>query len=217
MSAARFITLEGGEGTGKSTQLDILGSALEAAGLEVVRTREPGGAPGAEEIRKLLVQGAPGRWDGMTEALLHFAARREHLIATVWPALERGAWVISDRFADSTMAYQGHGHGLGRPAIEALYVQVVGDFRPDLTMILDIEPEAGLARAAGRPGQAGGAKDDRYERMGLDFHRRLREGFLDIARREPERCVVVDAAQPPEIVSAAILDAVRNRLAPPGL
>ncbi len=217
VNGGRFITLEGGEGSGKSTQLDMLGPALEQAGLDVVRTREPGGAPGAEEIRNLLVHGAPGRWDGMTEALLHFAARREHLTAIVWPVLERGAWVISDRFADSTMAYQGFGHDLGRVVIEALYDQVVGEFRPDLTVILDMEPEAGLARAAQRAGTAKGVKDDRYERMGLDFHRRLREGFLDIARREPDRCILVDAAQSPEVVSAAILDAVRDRLAPPGL
>ena len=216
-SSGRFVTLEGGEGGGKSTQARRLAAALEGAVGEILLTREPGGSPGAEQIRGLLVDGEVHRWDAITETFLHFAARRDHLVNTVQPALARGAWVISDRFADSTMAYQGYGHGLGRAAIESLYVQVVGDFQPDLTVILDMEPEAGLARAAQRAGAIRGAKDDRYERMGLDFHRRLREGFLDIARREPKRCVVVDGAQPPAAVSAAILDAVRDRLAPPGL
>ncbi len=211
MSRQRLITLEGGEGAGKSTQAELLAAALEGAGLDVVLTREPGGAPGAEEIRKLLVDGEPGRWDGVTEALLHFAARREHLVRTVFPALDRGAWVVSDRFADSTMAYQGYGHGLDRALIARMYAEVVGDFHPGLTIILDLPAEAGLARAGERA--AGGT---RYERMGLDFHRRLRDGFLEIARGDAARCAVVDATSGVEEVSAAINAIVRERLAPPG-
>jgi dTMP kinase len=196
----RFISFEGGEGAGKSTQIRLLVDALAARGLDVIATREPGGSPGAEEIRRLLVSGDPGRWDGVTEALLHFAARRDHLARTVWPALDAGRWVVTDRFADSTMAYQGYGHGLGREPIERLYAVAVGDFAPDLTLILDIPVEAGLDRTQGRTGG-----EDRYERMDREFHRRLRDGFLDIAAREPGRCVVIDAARPVEAVQADML------------
>ncbi len=206
---AKFITLEGGEGAGKSTHVERLCEALLGAGIRVTATREPGGAPGAEQIRELLVNGETGRWDGMTEALLHFAARREHLVRTVRPALARGDWVVSDRFADSTMAYQGYGLGLGREPIEALYAATVGDLRPDLTIILDLAVESGLARASAR-----GTGGTRYERMDIGFHQRLRDGFLDIARREPERCVVVDAERDKEAVSRAVIAAVRERLKP---
>jgi dTMP kinase len=199
----RFISFEGGEGAGKSTQIRLLVDALAARGLDVIATREPGGSPGAEEIRRLLVSGDPGRWDGVTEALLHFAARRDHLARTVWPALDAGRWVVTDRFADSTMAYQGYGHGLGREPIERLYAVAVGDFAPDLTLILDIPVEAGLDRTQGRTGG-----EDRYERMDREFHRRLRDGFLDIAAREPGRCVVIDAARPVEAVQADMLATV---------
>ena len=203
----KFITLEGGEGTGKSTQALLLAGHLERAGIDALVTREPGGAPGAEEIRKLLVEGAPGRWDAISETLLHFTARREHLEQTVVPAIARGQWVISDRFADSTMAYQGYGLGVGRQAVEALYRIVVGAFAPDLTIILDLAPELGLERSRG--GQTG---EDRYERMDEAFHRRLREGFLDIARREPERCAVIKADGAMEEVEAKILATVGERL-----
>jgi dTMP kinase len=207
VARGRFITLEGGEGAGKSTQIRLLAESLRDDGRSVMTTREPGGSPGAERIRGLLVEGATDRWDAVSEALLHFAARRDHLVRAVWPALDRGEWVISDRFADSTMAYQGYGLGLGRELIENLYARAVGDFRPDLTLILDLPAEQGLARAGSRA--AGGT---RYERMGVDFHRRLREGFLDIARREPDRCVVVDATPAVEAVAKAIIDLVRERL-----
>ncbi|MGQ9370300.1 dTMP kinase [Azospirillum sp. A39] len=203
----RFITLEGGEGAGKSTQVRLLADALAACGVAVVTTREPGGSPGAEEIRRLLVSGDTGRWGGLTEALLHTAARRDHLERTVWPALDAGRWVLCDRFADSTMAYQGYGLGLGREPVEALQRVALGGFRPDLTVILDLAVEQGLTRTHARRGG-----EDRYERMDLAFHERLREGFRDIARREPERCVVIDAAHPVEAVQAAILDAVTRRL-----
>ncbi len=205
MDGGKFITLEGGEGAGKSTQLGVLAKFLRARGLEVLATREPGGAPGADAVRRLLVEGAPERWDATSEALLHFAARRAHLVDTVWPALAAGSWVLSDRFADSTMAYQGYGHGLGREPVEALYRMVVGDFAPDMTLILDLPPEAGLARAAGRRG----SRETRYERMALDFHERLRQGYLDIARRDPQRCVVVDATRP----VAAVRDDIQRLVA----
>lgn len=203
----RFITLEGGEGAGKSTQIGRLKAWLEGRGYEVAATREPGGAPGAEMIRKLLVEGPVERWDGTTEALLHFAARREHLRSTVWPALKKGAWVVSDRFADSTMAYQGYGHGADRAMLGELYDIAVGDFRPDLTLILDLPIEIGLARAARRRGT-----ETRYESLPVDFHARVRAGFLEIARHSPERCAVIDAAGDVEATAAAIARSVAERL-----
>jgi dTMP kinase len=206
MSKGRFITFEGGEGAGKSTQVGRLAAALREAGHDVLETREPGGSPAAEEIRELLVHGEVTRWDGVTEALLHFAARREHLVQTVWPALESGQWVLCDRFADSTMAYQGYGHGLGRESIETLYDLVVGQFHPDITMILDLPVEEGLRRAAQRRDGA-----TRYERMDTAFHERLREGFKDIARREPERCVLIDASRPVEQVQGDIRRVLTSR------
>lgn len=207
MRKGRFITFEGGEGAGKSTQLQLLAVALRRAGRDVVITREPGGSTGAEQIRRLLVEGAPGSWDAMTEALLHIAARRDHLRSTVWPALAAGRWVLCDRFSDSTVAYQGYGHGLGREVVEALQASAIGGFAPDLTIIFDLAPAEGLRRAGGR-----GGVEDRYERMDLSFHERLRAGFLDIARRHPERCVVVDAAQDLEVVRVAVFSAVLARL-----
>lgn len=206
MTRGKFITLEGGEGSGKSTQIRLLAQALEAVGIAVTVTREPGGSPSAEQIRALLVDGEVGRWDPLSEALLHYAARREHLRHTVLPALAGGRWVLCDRFADSTMAYQGYGHGLGRDVIAALHAAVVGDLAPDLTLILDLPVDAGLARAASR----GGA--DRYERMDRAFHERLRAGFLDIARREPARCAVIDAGLAADRVQAAIAAVVGDRL-----
>ena len=209
MPRGKFITFEGGEGAGKSTQVVRLGDALEGRGVTVVRTREPGGTPAAERIRDLLLDPQGYDWQPMTEALLHFAARREHLSTTIEPALERGDWVISDRFADSTMAYQGHGLGLGRDAIGKLYDISIGAFRPDLTVILDLSAEDGMARARAR-----GAGLDRYESMDLDFHRRLREGFLEIAQREPDRCVVIDANGDVDSVRRDILNVVESRLGP---
>jgi len=202
----RFITIEGGEGAGKSTQAERLGRALRARGLSVLCTREPGGSPGAEAVRRLLVDGDPGRWDAMTEALLHFAARRDHAVRVIAPALARGDWVICDRFVDSTMAYQGYAQGLGREAVERLAALVVPDLAPDLTLILDLAPEVGLARAHAR------GVENRYERMDPAFHVRLRDAFLDIARREPERCAVIDAAAAPDRVHRAVLAAVEARL-----
>ena len=204
----RFITLEGGEGAGKSTQIARLGEWLRNRGREVIATREPGGSPGAELVRKLLVEGPVDRWDGPTEALLHFAARRDHLRATVWPALKRGAWVVSDRFADSTVAYQGYGHGVDRGLLNRLYNIAVGDFVPDLTIVLDLPVETGLKRAAARRGT-----ETRYESLAIEFHRHVRAGFLEIAAGDPRRCVVVDATRSVEDIAAEIARAVGERLA----
>ena len=205
----RFITLEGGEGAGKSTQIRLLADRLRGKGLAVQTTREPGGAPGAEAIRKLLVAGEPGRWTPMTETLLHFAARSDHLARTINPARAQGIWVISDRFADSTRAYQGAGQGIEPDVVASLYDLTVGADGPDLTLILDLPVEVGLKRAAGR-----GGAEDRYERMGIAFHQTLRAGFLSIAQAEPGRCVVIDADAPVELVSERIWAAVCDRLAP---
>lgn len=211
MARGRFITLEGGEGAGKTTQIRRLAATLGERGIVVTTTREPGGSPGAEQIRRLLVEGAPDRWDAMTEALLHVAARRDHLRAVVTPALGAGRWVVSDRFADSTVAYQGYGHGLGREVVDRLHAIAIEGVRPDLTLILDLPVEKGLARAGARAGA-----ETRYEDMDRAFHERLRAGFLDIARSDPARCVVIDADRPEEAVAAAVLAAVESRLGLPG-
>lgn len=203
----RFITLEGGEGAGKSTQVARLKEWVEKRGHKCIATREPGGAPGAEMIRKLLVEGPVERWDGVTEALLHFAARREHLRTTVLPAIKSGTWVVCDRFADSTMAYQGYGHGIDRAMLGTLYDIAVGDFRPDLTLILDLPVETGLKRAAQRRGT-----ETRYESLPRDFHERVHQGFLDIAKADPERCIVIDATAGIDEIAQAIADAVTKHL-----
>lgn len=212
----RFITFEGGEGAGKSTQIRLLAQALEARGQRVVTTREPGGAPGAEAVRALLVTGDTGRWDPVAETLLHYAARRDHLIRTVRPALDAGAWVLSDRFNDSTLAYQGFGQGMARCDLDALYALVAKGLRPDMTFILDLPVAVGLARAGHRNGPAATGNEDRYERMGTDFHDRLRAGFLSIAAAEPDRCAVIDATGGVEAVHAAILAALDARTARAG-
>jgi dTMP kinase len=201
----RFITLEGGEGAGKSTQAKRLAAALARLGIEALVTREPGGSPGAEDIRALLVEGAPGRWDPLTETLLVYAARADHVARTIGPALLADKWVVCDRFSDSTFAYQGVGRGIDRETIRRIDSAVLDDFKPDFTLMLDLDAQTGLGRARAR----GGA--DRFERFGLDFHERLRQAFLDIARRHGERCVVIDARGDEEVVAAAILDAVRRR------
>lgn len=209
MSRARFITLEGGEGAGKSTQAKLLAEKLEQRGHEVLLTREPGGSDGAEAIRQLLVEGDTDRWTPLTETLLHFAARADHLARTVRPALEAGKWVICDRFIDSTMAYQGMTQGLGLDPIHRLSALVIGDDMPALTLVLDLPIEMGLSRAKGRAG-----KEDRYERMGLDFHQRLRSAFQTLTQAYPERCMLVDAAFDVDMVAAQIWGAVSSRLNP---
>ena len=176
MARGRFITFEGGEGAGKSTQVRRLASRLAASGLEVVTTREPGGSPGAETIRDIVLKGAADRWSPVTETLLMYAARRDHIERVIRPALERGAWVVCDRFADSTRAYQGAAGGTAPELIGALERHVLEDIRPDLTLVFDLPPEAGLARAEARAGA-----EMRFESKGLAFHQRLRDGFLAIA------------------------------------
>ncbi len=205
----RFITFEGGEGAGKSTQVGRLAERLRERGLEVVTTREPGGSPGAELLRDILVKGSTDRWSPMTEALLMYAGRRDHLERVIRPALERGAWVISDRFADSTRAYQGAGGGVDLAFVEDLDRWIVGDDQPDLTLIFDLPVELGLERAFGRD-----MFEARFEAKGLAFHQRLREGFQAIAAREPERCVLVDAAGEIDAVTARVWSAIESRLAP---
>jgi len=210
VTQGRFITFEGGEGAGKSTQLRRLAARL-APGREVVATREPGGSPGAESIRDLLVNGAADRWSPVTETLLMYAARRDHVERVITPALARGAWVVCDRFADSTRAYQGAAGGTDPLLISSLETYVLAGVRPDLTLILDLPTEAGLARAGGR-----GDAESRFESKGLAFHERLRAAFLDIARAEPDRCAVIDAAQDEDTVAAAVWEAVGARLHPDG-
>lgn len=199
----RFITFEGGEGSGKSTQTGRLVEALTARGMEVVRTREPGGSPGAEDIRALALNGAADRWSAMTETLLMYASRSDHLERTIRPALERGAWVVCDRFADSSRAYQGAGGGVDMAFIEAMDAAVVGETQPDLTLIFDLPVELGLERALAR-----GGADLRFETKGLAFHQRLRDGFRRIAEVHPDRCRVIDAAGVPDVVFERVWAAV---------
>ncbi len=202
----RFITFEGGEGTGKSTQAKRLGERLKADGIGVVITREPGGSFGAEEIRALIVEGEPGRWAPLTETLLIFAARTDHLNRTIKPALATGQWVISDRFTDSTYAYQGAGRGLDPATIAVLDAAATTSFRPDLTFILDLPVERGLARARARLGPHA-----RFERFDDAFHDRMRAWFCALPAREPERCVLIDASRDIEVVSDEIWQAVVGR------
>lgn len=206
----KFITFEGGEGSGKSTQIGFLTEALKAYGLEVVRTREPGGTPGGEKIRSLLVNGDTDLWRPLSEALLNYAARFEHVSRVIVPALERGAWVLSDRFSDSTLAYQGYAHALDRETIARLHRLVLGPFEPDLTLIMDIPVDVGLARARAR-----GDGEDRYERMDEAFHHRLRDGFLDIARKNIARCAIIDGEPGVGDVQRAIRAVVQSRFGVP--
>ena len=182
-------------------------TALARAGIPAQRTREPGGSAGAEAIRRLLLDGADERWDAVGEALLFYAARRDHVAGLIKPALDQGSWVVCDRFADSTLAYQGYGRGLPFAELQALHRFALGDFAPDLTLILDLPVEEGLARVARRSGNA-----DRFERLGQAFHERLREGFHQIAAAEPRRCVLIDASGDAASVHRAVLAAVAERL-----
>lgn len=202
----KFITLEGGEGVGKSTLARGLGAALRARGFEVLVTREPGGAPGADAIRALLVQGEPGRWDALEETLLFAAARLNHLRETIRPALARGAWVICDRYTDSTRAYQVAAGGLDAAKLDALNAIIAAE-RPDLTLVLDLDVGEGLARSRG-----GNAGEDRFEKKGADFHARVRAEFLAIATHQSGRCKIVNAAQAPEAVLAQALTFVEALL-----
>jgi dTMP kinase len=200
----RFITLEGGEGTGKTTQSDLLSETLVARGITVVRTREPGGSPGAELLRGILLDGTVD-WSPRAETLLHFAARAEHVAKIIQPALDTGSWVVSDRFYDSTLAYQGYGQGAGLGFIHE-QIRLLG-MRPDLTLVLDLEE----AVAAGRRRKRG-ERADRYERLDATFHARVRRGFREIAAAAPNRCVLLDASGDVQSVHASIMTAVWTRL-----
>jgi dTMP kinase len=196
--AGRLITFEGIDGSGKSTQLARLAEHLRAGGSEVVVTREPGGSPGAEFIRRLLVEGEPGRWSAETEILLFTAARRDHLERVIEPALARGATVLCDRFADSTRVYQGAARADLRAVVDALHRLLIGR-EPDLTVILDLDPDLAVARGAAR-----GGAETRFEGFGAGFQRRLRAGFLALAAEAPDRCRVVPAEGAPEAVARRI-------------
>ncbi len=200
-----FITFEGGEGAGKSTQVRLLTQRLSASGREVTATREPGGSPGAESIRELLVSGESDRWSSLSETLLMYAARRDHIERVIVPALARGEVVVCDRFSDSTRAYQGAGGGVSPDLIAALEAEVLASTRPDLTLIFDLPVETGLARAADR-----GDTEARFESKGLEFHQRLRARFLQIAAEEPQRCRVINAAQDIETVAAQVWSAIEG-------
>lgn len=203
----KFITLEGGEGAGKSTLSRGLAERLQSRGYEVVVTREPGGTPNAEAIRALLVEGDVSRWSPLGETLLLYAAREDHVRTLIQPALQRGAWVISDRFADSTRAYQAVAGGLAPSIIEQIHIASLGNFAPDLTLIVDLDPDIGLARTIAR-----GEGATRFEQMPTAFHQALRGGFLDIAKAEPARCTVVDGAQPADALLEVADRIVRDRL-----
>lgn len=208
-----FISFEGGDGAGKSTQINRLAQQLRTAGHEVITTREPGGSDGAETIRALLLEGAADRWSPLTEALMMYAARRDHLERTILPALERGAIIISDRFADSTMAYQGIAGALGEKTVQTLHELTVGASDPDLTLILDLPVEEGLKRAGVRAGATQGQAEQRFESKGLTFHEQVRSAFLEIAHRNPKRCVVVSAAGSEDEVASRVWAIMEGRLA----
>ena len=205
-SPARFITLEGGEGAGKSTHSQRLSQALAAHGIENIVTREPGGSEGAESIRKLLVEGEPGRWDSLVETLLMFAARADHVGRTIRPALDAGKWVICDRFTDSTFAYQGAGRGIDPDTIREIEQVSIGGFRPALTLILDVPVDEAMARIGSRH-----HAEDRFEKFDRAFHERLRNYFQKLAKCDPQRCVLIDTTAPPEEVAQQVWSAVVAR------
>ena len=209
MTRGRFITIEGGEGAGKSTQLRRLAADLKARGVDCLVTREPGGTEGAEAIRELIVHGPPERWRPLAELYLFLAAREDHLHRAILPALERGQWVLCDRFADSTRVYQGWAGGLGLELVDRLQAPLLGAHRPDLTLVLDLPVELGLARCAARGAMA------RFEAKGAEFHERVRAGFHRVAELEPERFVMIDASGDEAQVAAAVARAVARRLGPP--
>jgi dTMP kinase len=207
----KFITFEGGEGTGKSTQAGLLAHKLEALGLGVLLTREPGGSPGAEIIRHVLLSGAAKALGPDAEAILFAAARDDHVVTTIEPALDRGRWVVSDRFVDSSTVYQGALGHVDPLLLGGLRRVTIGKLKPDLTFILDVPAEVGLERANRRRGEAGA---DRFESEALDFHERLREAYLHLAASEPDRCVLIDARESQTAVTARIWDTVAKRLDP---
>lgn len=201
-----MIVIDGVDGSGKGVQTRKLLQAFGEAGEPAILTREPGGSPAAEDIRELLVKGEPEKWDSMTELLLMYAARRSHLRDTVWPALESGDWVISDRFADSSRAFQGIAGNLGLDTVEDIHQIVVGDFKPALVLILDIPESLALARARER-----GDNEDRFEKKGAEYHARVRDAFLEIAASDKQQYVIVDADQDVDQVNQDIIKIVNTR------
>ncbi len=208
----RFITFEGGEGTGKSTQIKLLSEYLQQKGIDVLTSKEPGGTEVGLELRRILVTGDKDKMDAVAEALLYYADRRIHMTKKVWPALEEGKWVLSDRFADSTVAYQYYGYNKRVPyqTLENLYKLTVGDFKPDLTVLLDIDPKIGLARSLDKAGHMS-VKETRHESRGLEFHNNLRQGYLEMAQKEPERFLVFDADKSIEELHEEICRAISER------
>lgn len=207
MSNSLFITLEGGEGTGKTTLIKSLHNELCARGLEVILTREPGGTEGAEAIRDLVLKGAADRWNSMSEICLYYAAREDHLTRVIRPALKQGKIVICDRFFDSTRAYQGHLGENEQKVIKCLEDNIVAQNKPDLTLVLDIDVKIGLARAGSRMDD-----ESRFESKKLEYHQNLRQSFLEIARAEPDRCKLIDASRPIDEVFATALALVNAAL-----
>ena len=206
MTIGKFITFEGGEGAGKTTQAKMLCEALEGAGIETLLTREPGGTFGAEAIRNLVLEGTSDRWSGMTELLLMYAARLDHMEKLIKPALERGVWVISDRFADSSLAYQGYARGLGAEKVKAVHAAVMDEFEPDLTILFDIDPILAQKRVETR-----GEDLSRFDAESIAFHNTLREAFLNISEENSERIFTVDAAASRDGVQTRILFAISQK------
>jgi dTMP kinase len=206
MEKGIFITIEGGEGVGKSTNIDAIKSFLDEKGVAFIQTREPGGTLLAEKLRALLLEEHGEEFDSTAELLLMFAARAQHLNTLIRPALDRGTWVLCDRFTDATYAYQGGGRQLDNKLIAQLETLVQRDLRPDLTIILDLDPEAGIERARLR------GELDRFEQEQLAFFQRVRASYLEIAENEPGRCAVVDASRPVEEVRAAVQQILQERL-----
>lgn len=206
-----FITFEGGEGSGKTTQIALLKAALEGMGHRVITTREPGGTPEAEKIRDLIVQRDGGNWSPTAECMLFFTARHMHWQTKIKPALDDGYIVLCDRFTDSTVAYQGYGHDFDLDVIAKVKDVAIGDVEPDLTFIMDIPVADGLARAGKRMSE-NDSTEDRFERIGTPFHERLRQGYLTIAKQNPHRCVVVDALLPIDKIQGVLAETVTKRL-----
>ena len=200
-----FITFEGGDGSGKSTQVNLLKDYLDNLNFETIKTREPGGTPSAEILRDLLTTGEVEKWTPMSEALLMWASRYEHLIQVIEPALNSGKNVICDRFYDSTYAYQGVAHNLGIDKMEKLKKIIIGDIEPDVTFILDIDPKVGLKRSLDRPNQ-----ENRFESYNIDFHNKIRSAFLEIAKKNKNRCVVVDASLNEQEINNLIITVIDN-------
>lgn len=210
--SGKFITLEGGEGCGKSTQARLLADYFKQRNIETVLTKEPGGTPEGVLLRQMLVTGDKDKFDAIAECLLYYADRRVHLQKLIWPALEQNKWVISDRYADSTEAYQYYGYNkrVDFATLQSLYKMVAGDFKPDLTIILDLDPEVGMRRSLAKAANMA-VKELRFESRQMEFHNNLRSGFLEIAKREPERCVILNADEPVETLHRKIVQVIEEK------